>query len=267
MLPVYKAISFQRIIEKGGRTKPWLVLVDTGTDVKPYVMKLFTTDHINKRDAVCGEVLGNFLAKEFELPVPQAALIETDGAFTSTINDFDALETFDQRDDRIKFGCELLNGYNQLQSGAFDSGQFKRMIRIGSLFAFDNLIRNRDRNNSKTNLLVRRNKAVLIDHELGFEIEPNTIDEFRNFQWNPAFYQYHLAYRFIKNSWKETKIHYFDEFGECLKYLNVNKLDSYFKQLVNYGFSPAKHSVIRDYLTEIKANSSNFVNMLKGIIG
>lgn len=43
MLPVYKAISFQRVLEKGGRTKPWLVLVQTEEKVAPYVVKLFET--------------------------------------------------------------------------------------------------------------------------------------------------------------------------------------------------------------------------------
>ncbi|HEX8677926.1 MAG TPA: hypothetical protein VF700_11930, partial [Segetibacter sp.] len=59
MLPIYKAISFQAILEKGGRTKPWLVLVNTQQSYEPYVVKLFDTDFIEKRDPVANEVLGN----------------------------------------------------------------------------------------------------------------------------------------------------------------------------------------------------------------
>lgn len=43
MLPVYKAISFERIMT-GGRTKPWLILAETDNyGIQPYVMKLFDT--------------------------------------------------------------------------------------------------------------------------------------------------------------------------------------------------------------------------------
>ena len=41
MLPVYQAISYIDTITKGGRTTPWVVMVDTGNGIKPFVVKFF----------------------------------------------------------------------------------------------------------------------------------------------------------------------------------------------------------------------------------
>lgn len=243
-------------------------MVDTGEDVVPYVLKLFTTEQIRDRDSVCNEVICNELAKQFDLPVPDAALIDTDDDFKMTIQDPDVLEILESRDDRLKFGSELLEGFNLMKIDAFNSSQARRMMKLGSLFAFDVLVRNRDRNRSKTNLLIKSNESVLIDHELAFEqLNSQVLEGFRQLAWNPDFYQYHLAYNYLKRSRKATKLHYFDEFGEYLRFLNINVLGSYFEQLRQYGFSNAKHEMIRDYLAEIKASSGNFVNILKGAIG
>lgn len=267
MLPIYKAISFQKIIDKGGRTKPWLVLVDTGHDVKPYVVKMFEPGLIHERDSVTNEVLGNVLAKEFDLPVPKAALIEMDENFRMTIQGHGPAEVFDLKDKRIKFGTELLDGFIQMNTTAFTAAQAKRMIHIDELFAFDNLIRNRDRKfDVKQNLLVNKNKAFLIDHELGFEIDDDTLNEFKIGDWNNSFFKYHLFYRYLKNSRKKSKNEYFETFGEHLKRLNINILNTYFSQLIKYGYSRARHKMIKDYLKEMKTNSGNFVLLLRSFI-
>lgn len=39
-LPVYEAIGFQQILEKGGHSKPWIVLINMKDSLKPYVVKL-----------------------------------------------------------------------------------------------------------------------------------------------------------------------------------------------------------------------------------
>ena len=64
MLPVYRANSYLGIIDKGARTQPWLVLIDTGNNIiKPYVVKMFEPTDINNRDCVAKEIFGNVLAK------------------------------------------------------------------------------------------------------------------------------------------------------------------------------------------------------------
>lgn len=45
-LPVYDAIGFQKILEKGGHSKPWVVLINSNDSLKQYVVKLYKTINI-----------------------------------------------------------------------------------------------------------------------------------------------------------------------------------------------------------------------------
>jgi hypothetical protein len=264
MLPVYPAVSYVRIISQGGRTKPWLVFVDTPHGIKPYVVKMFRNDEF-EREPVLNEVLGNILAREFDLPVPEAALIEMDESFRMSIKDSTALETFDLIDERPKFGSSLIEG-NYLFNTSFKKVQTSRMIEIDTLFAFDVLIRNKDRNSYKPNLLVRGNSAFLIDHELGFEIDVNTINQLNALDIINQPFKYHIFYYFLKKARKTTKKDYFEVFLEYLRRLNINTLNPYFQQLNNLGFTSVKENTIRGYLTYAKQNSSKFEAFLKSLI-
>lgn len=266
MLPQYRAISFNGIIDKGGRTKPWSVLVETPNGTKPYVVKMFTTQLVEARDSVTNEVLGNLLAKEFDLPVPDAALIEMDEDFRMSINDDAAVMAYDMADERIKFGCSTIEGNQLFKPDAFTKAQAAKMIELDNLFGFDCLIRNRDRNTGKPNLLVKSKSAYLIDHELGFEIDNNTIADFHNGQWDDRFYKYHIFWNYLKKSRNATKKEYFNTFAEYLRTLNVNRLNPYFQQLSSQGFSSDRHQIIKNWLADAKHNSTNFVTLLKSFI-
>jgi HipA-like protein len=266
MLPVYNAISFQRVLEKGGRTKPWLVLVNTGEGFAPYVVKLFDTALIAERDSVTNEVIGNVLAREFQLPVPDAALIRMDSDFERTVRDPDLLEVLRDRDDRVKFGTVQLEGTFRFDPQAFSLSEVRKMIEIDSVFAFDNLIRNPDRNRIKPNLLLRSNEAYLIDHELGLEITAGSIRELDDWDWSQRYYRYHIFYEYLKGSSLGLKRDYFEEFQEYLRLLNVNRLKPFYEQLGRHGFSHPKQALTVNYLTEMKGKSANFVNLLRGLI-
>ncbi len=265
MLPVYKAVSFNGIIDKGGRTKPWSVLVDTPNGVKPYVVKMFTSDLVQRQDSVANEVLGNVLAEKFDLPVPSGALIEMDEDFRMKIRDPNVLDIYDRVDERLKFGCELIEG-NILFNPAFTKSQAQKMIGLDTLFAFDCLIRNRDRNNGKPNLLVKSNSAYLIDHDLGFEIDNQAFEELRTGKWNENFYRYHIFWNYLKRSRKTTKATSFGEFQEYLRTSDFHSLKPYLTQLSRAGYSSARHEDITQWLALIKKNSTNFVNLLKSFI-
>jgi hypothetical protein len=266
MLPVYKAISFIRVVDKGGRTMPWVVLVRTPLGLQPYVVKLFTTELIETRDSVTNEVLGNVLAPQFGLKVPRAALIDFDDRFLDTIKNFEILSILENRDWRLKFATELLDGVNQFNVSAFNSTEAREIIDIDTLFAFDYLIRNRDRTKTPANLLVRTDEAYLIDHELGFEIPDSFQNELNTWQGDRKAFEYHLCYGYLKNSWNSFKQEYFNEFEEHLRILPVNILNTYFEQLTKEGFSQNKHVTIKNYLLKARTNSTNFVNILKGMI-
>lgn len=230
--------------------------MNAGNSLKPYVVKLFKTELIELRDSVANEVIGNILAREFNLPVPAAALIDLDMDFISTLRNQELLEILEDRDDRLKFGSELLEGYFNFDYKAYNLTDVRKIIDIDAVYAFDNLVRNRDRNGLlKPNILIKSSEAFLIDHELGFEdINEDIIRNMKKWEWDRKFCDFHIFYTFLKGSPARIKKEYFHEFGEYLKYLNINALDSYFEQLINCGFSGKKHPLIRDYLTEFKLN-------------
>lgn len=266
MLPVYKAISFRGIIQKGGRTKPWIILVQTDSGLEPYVVKLFETGLINFKDSVTNEVLGNVIAPEFNLSVPKAALIEMDDDFIHSIRNFEAVDILHSTDYRIKFGSELIDGSFQFNHVTFDVTEIKKLVEIDTVFAFDNLIRNSDRNRGRSNILIKRPNSYLIDHEMSFEIDDQTMDEVYKREWDSKYYSQHIFVNYLKESIFRHKKEYFGEFEECLRTLNLRKLQPYFSQLVQMGYSSDKHQLITDYLVKMKENSGKFVNILRGAI-
>ncbi|HLY70853.1 MAG TPA: HipA family kinase [Puia sp.] len=266
LLPVYHAYSFQSVFRKGGRTQPWLVLVNEGTKLVPYVVKMFTPYFIETFDSLTNEVLGNVLAQQFDLPVPQAALIIMDENFEMTINDMQALNELPLKDERIKFGTRLITSAIEFQKGAFTSSDIKSITEIDTVFAFDFLIQNRDRNNGKPNFLISNRTGYLIDHEKGFTIETNTASKLLVNPFSQGLLNYHIFYDFLYSSVAKTKEQYFDTFVEYLKNLNPNILDSYFSQLAMYGFSSSRYKILKDYLLEMKSNWSKFGKTMQIII-
>lgn len=264
MLPVYNALQFKSILRLGGRTQPWLVVVNEEGRPVVYVVKMFSYTEIQNRDSVTNEVIGNVLAREFNLNVPKAALIELDEDFLITIDNPQAEETFYNTDDRIKFGSQFLYPAYEYKYGSYSSQEIKSLCEIDSVFAFDILIRNGDRTNRKPNFLIHNKKGFIIDHELGLNITSESAA--RAFRYDFSF-QYHIFYDFLRHSWKSNKNDFFMEFLEYLRLLNVNNLNSYFQQLSNYGFSNNKHLDIINYLLEMKAKSANFGILLRNLTG
>jgi len=169
--------------------------------------------------------------------------------------------TLDLADERPKFGSEYLDGSIEVPSD-IQKSTFKRHIDLDTLFAFDNFIRNADRGQVKTNLLLHKKKAWLIDHEMAFDITANTNDEFNNLQWEERFWRYHLCYNHLKKASKSTKSSYFETFSEYLRLLNIGSLTSYFNQLESCGYITKRKEILA-YLEYHKQNSCKFVNLLK----
>lgn len=266
MLPVYRAISFHGVYEKRNRTKPWLVSVNANGQIKQFVVKLFGTQSIDIHDSVTKEVLGNVLAKEFDLPVPNAALIDIGDDFSSTLRDFDAIETLDNSDWRLKFGTEEQKGVIPFDT-SLARYEAKQIVEIDTVLGFDCLIRNIDRNRGNPNLLIKSEEAYLIDHELAFQIDENSSDEIIN-RWfiRDRYFRDHVFFDYLKSSRMVDRKEYFNTFEEYLRTLNINKLNPYFQKLLDAGFSSKNHNLIREYLETMKNNSSIFVKILKGII-
>lgn len=263
MLPIYYAHQFQRILQKGGRTQPWVVLVNEGGQLVPYVIKMFTAELVHKRDSVTNEVLGSVLANEFDLPVPKAALIELDSNFYRTIDDDIALERYDFVDERIKFGTKLLFPSFEYQPQAYSTADVKSKIDIDTVFAFDSFIKNADRTNHNPNMRVSGNNFYLLDHDLGFQITERTAKEQLTLQSLEYVNRSHIFYDYLHSSWAKTKEQFFYTFEEYLRLLNLRGLDKIFHQLQYFGFSTHRLEMLKEYFEVLKENSSNFATLVR----
>lgn len=263
MLPVHQAISFVEIIRKGGRTQPWVCVVYTEGGLKKYVVKLFQRDQEEQRHSVVNEVVGHVLAKEFDLATPNAALIEFPEGFIMTLNR-DAQMVLGLRDERIKFGTEVIND-PQLFTHSLDRHSIATKISIETLFAFDNLILNGDRNSNKPNLLVTKSNAYIIDHELAFNFKSDTIKDLKNGRIDFNLCENHIFFKYLSRMDSRKKAHFFNEFEFYLQELKINQLEAYFSQLESFGYTVNREQIV-SYLTLIKDNPVSFVNGLKAAV-
>lgn len=263
MLPEYEAISFLKVIEKGGHTKPWVVIVQTPEGPKPYVVKLYTTLQIESRNSVTAEVVGNILASEFDLSAPPAALIHFSQDFIMKLG-AEQQRILEQRDDRIKFGSLVIEGQYRFEPGITGS-KLSKYVELDTLFAFDNFIRNGDRGSHKPNLLLTRDKGWVIDHEMALDISPSTIDDMMAGRWEDKFGLHHISHSYLKNSSKKQKLGYFNTFEEYLKTVNLATLGPYFEQLARNGHETNQANVML-YLRSVKTNLATFVTLLRDLV-
>jgi len=260
-LPFYEAISFQKIFEKGGHSKPWVVLVNMQDTVKPYVVKLYKTKDIEARNKMTAEVLGNVLAGEFGLKAPKGAIIDFTPQFCQQLNEA-CEEVLTQVDERPKFGSEFIEG-SFIYVPQTDRKTTKELLDPALLYAFDYFICNRDRNLNKPNLLIKQDKAYLIDHEMALEISNNTLSDFELGSWDSRF-QNHLFYSFLKKTHGD-KSNLFDEFLLYLQNINFQRLMPYFNKLEDLGFTTHKELILDCWKT-IQNKSTIFATILSNSI-
>jgi hypothetical protein len=76
MLPIYDAIEISDIIsEKVGHTKLWVINANTPNGLQSFVVKMYSTSQVDDFHCVSKEIFCNLLAREFDLNVPDIALI------------------------------------------------------------------------------------------------------------------------------------------------------------------------------------------------
>lgn len=259
-LPIYNATSFNGIILKGGHSKPWVVSVNTENGLKPFVVKLYRTIDITARNKMTAEIFGCLLAKDFDLPTPQPAIIEFSEEFRMTLNK-ESEEILNLLDERAKFGTEYYEG-SFLFAPQIPLQDANKIIPADTLYAFDYLICNRDRTQRKPNLLIKEGQGILIDHEMALEINKQTISNFKESKWDDR-YKYHLFYSSLRNNTDIEKSNYFNDFEFYLENLRFNQYNEIFKQLKDLGFSDLKEDLIEEYFSLIINDPRKFINILK----
>lgn len=255
-MQVLKLLSIDKILE-GGSTKP-LVITAQNEDgnIKQYVMKSFRHERYGNNYSVAKEIFINELAREFELPVPEYALIEVEN---SDLKDFYTPEEIAIMAKGYKFCSELMVQYANFNP--LISYSFIKDYDIESLFAFDCLIHNTDRGGfrNKPNLLINDSQFLLIDHELTlpFVNENNLIVEsyfnsFRFFEFRKhVFYKYMVSIRHKSNI--------FNDFDELLKRLTIVRFNSIFDKMDILEIKYGDRERIMDYLHWAKSNVE-FIN-------
>lgn len=259
MLPVYDAIGVKEIITKGGSTRPWLMEVLVKDQPETYVVKLFTEKQLDQYSAVANEVYANVLAQELGLKCPKAALIKFPENFNITLTE-EQQQELSKKDKRIKFGSSYITGattYNQnINLSGYD---------IESVYAFDSLIINWDRRIKKPNILIKKDNFFLIDHELSLQYSQEHIVSFNQ---GILFHKHmdHIFYHLLKQGKNNDQKHYFNEFGEYLKVLNVNKLENYKNQLYELDHPIGYFQLIKKYLTLLKKDYNKFIQLLRNTL-
>jgi len=261
MLPVYEAIDIIKVIPATvGHTQPWVVLANTPNGLKPFVTKLYTTAEVDNNNSVTNEIICNVLASQFDLKVPSCAFIDIPDSLQFK-QPLECQIQYSNADPRLKFATEMLANVISAVPDLSKSYYSKR-ISLDTLYAFDNMIRNSDRGQQKTNLLLSSKTAFLIDHEYALH-QKNIIGiNWKGLEIDRRFTNYHLLHPYLKRSIKAKKQHYFDEFQEYLKTLNTKQLNSYFTQLSAEGFTTQSVN-INSWLQQVKQNSTTFVHSLK----
>lgn len=267
---IYDAIAFDKKIESGGSTYPWIVTVlNHKKQPIKYVVKLFTERQMVQQNPIAKEVFGNILAKEFELYVPEIALVNFGDDFCQTLS-LENIKTLNNKHNGLKFGSEYIDSA-AIVNISNQKNAFWKSYDIGSIFAFDSLIGNLDRGGArnKPNLLIKNEDFILIDHEQIFTFADDEniyndaiITDFRKGSWRYNAQQ-HLFFPFLKSLKNSEKENIFDTFHEHLSHLNFNLLDNSINFLIENNLPMGNYPLIKNYLAEIKNDSGRFINLLK----
>lgn len=263
------ATDFRGIVPKGGSTKPWVVeAIDSTGATDLYVVKMFTPKQVRQQNAVAKEVFGNVLARAFELPVPDFALIRFDKTFLSTLlGEFREIEQKSQQG--LRFGSRFASGYvifdDTLPTTNLD------LQTMANVYAFDNLVRNLDRGGfrKKPNMLVRDGSFLLIDHEqiFPFADDPDhyndaPIQGFRQGKWAYP-YEVHLFYPYLRNLPDDQKVKIFSTFVEQLNRFSPSIIEDWAQWLTENAQSVGNVELIVDYLTAVQSAPNAFAALLQ----
>lgn len=249
---------------KGGTTQPWEVLTVNKGALDSYILKGFDTLHVNQHDAVLRECLCNRLATQFDLFVPEIALLTADRRlFDSSPKDFQYIYLKDPG--RPKFGSKLLPP----EFKSFDLNSHLSQLEqydIATIYGFDCLILNFDRNKRKPNLLINKDQIALIDHELSLETTSSALRNLINDEDWRYPYQDHLFYKYLTELPESDKDTCFDTFNQYLCEARFEKLIQLKPVLFDAGFEVNRFDGYIDYLNLVQQKNSKFVQRLKDSI-
>lgn len=255
-------------MEKGGSTRPWMVLLSENKEETAYVVKLSNPkDHSNQYPIV-KEVLGNLLAKEFALRVPDYVLADFSKDFINYALNEEQRTLLNTKHDGLKFATKLLD--SSVVYAPTIHRSYLQAHDFANLFAYDVLIYNFDRGRTpeKPNLLIENDSLILIDHELSMPFIDNERGLYDSILKKLSFeeidypYHQHLSYSYLKSLGLAAKSNMFDEFEENLSKVNISVAERAIKDLTRLKI-PCGHSErIIEYLYTLKRAPGLFCKAL-----
>jgi hypothetical protein len=266
VFPIYQAIAYEKIELKGGSTKPLVFTIDKNGVYIPYVVKIFSENQQFQYDALAKECLAYTIAQEFELPQPDAALIMFGEELLANIPE-EIAHRLKQNTQSLHYGTQLMNDYILFHKNFH--GKDLETSDHETLFAFDALIYNLDRNYKKPNLLVRANDYLLIDHELSLPISESFLrqakeNDFSYIYNNPKFSD-HIFLPFLRERMKKDVVK-FSKFDILLGVLNISKLEKVNEFLKTLNCSDKNFDTIKSYIYEIKRQRVKFIKSLNNFL-
>lgn len=268
-LPILFPARFVGLMKGGGSTRPWqMVLADGDGNERNYVVKIFRKKTLEDQHAIAKEVIGNTLARQFGLGVPDAALVYFHSTFGTDHLEVPQQEQLARSESEYHFACSLEEGYS-LASEVLTK-QYLKDYEMGTLFAFDYMVYNLDRGGQrqKPNLLLNDESFLLIDHEQIFPFADNIAQFFLNLmdklKRGEGDYpcQHHLHFQLLKSYQKSVKEHLFDEFIEYLSFFSPDEIIANEKQLRKLNLSTGHFDRIVAYLRWLSKNPAVFKRIL-----
>ncbi len=254
---------------EGGTTLPCLMEVcdNTGVYQGEWIVKVFKQKNETQLQATSKEFIANQLAIEFDLDVPEAALVFVRKEIIEEL-----IKVYNYHD--IKEGWYFATNYIK-DIIQYQQSFTSRKIDVESqetIFAFDMLILNRDRKIEKPNCFMHNKSLFLIDHELSLNITIK--DDYqaykKNIEWqgiatgNKNKRKEHIFYKNLRK--KRKKNSNFAAFQEYLRTLKLNKVQNVVSRLEDREIEVGDFTGIELYLEEAKKDSLNFCEILKRIL-
>lgn len=265
-MKIIRLVEFIDVLE-GGSTFPILIKgIDESDQIDLYVLKLFTKNRINENFSVAKEIFVNEFAKEFDLNVPDYALVNFNhknlSDFLNKLDKSNVSINIDELDEGLKFCSLYKDGY--LLFNPLTQLSFVDQYEIERLFAFDYVVMNADRGgfHKKPNLLIDNNSLYLIDHELTLPYINGHDSNFdSNFKHNQNLYNFNCEQHIFKKylAEKRKKDNIFDEFIEYLKNCNINKFELLFDKMDSHNIKYGNRELILGYVTWA-VNNYAFIN-------
>lgn len=266
-IPIYQALTIEESALLGGSTLPSIMTVQNAEHqlVGKYVVKVFKQRNIEQYQPTNKEVYCHVLASEFDLHVPNGALIYVNSFLINELKTHERYKELELKEGYY-FGTEYLANASPFQVNL--SEKFIDDITVENIFAFDVLIRNMDRNIQKPNFIFWNGNPILIDHDIALNIEKGFEEYLELNLWNilkSDTSKRHIFMDRLQQS-KQKGLWTFEEFLEYLRSLNFNKLYACRDLLDEHGQKTIDFDAIIEYFKAIKQNPALFQNLLFSLI-